>query len=426
MSGVRPSGDNRTSSPERPLPVGEAELERALRETFSRRVGTPAPRRADPAGEVLRRARRTGRRRTLTGLALAGVATVLVTTGMAHLSGPDGRGGTPTVVLGDPPGLSLSPLPSEPTPVYRPGPVRAELDLLVGDQLDTSGGQRRELTGVDGVERAQRIHDGEGWLLTSAATAAGRTLWWVSADGGTPQVMLAAADAVAVSADGRQVAWRDGPDVVAASVVAGQLIAPSRVSAPTGVVPVGFTGDDVLIAQPGQGGMSVWRRAMGGTPGPVNPDVRVVYGTRPDGRLVALVTTGSTRLPCVALLDPARGLTPTRTGCVAELAADGLGAVSPDGRWLLVSGTGRTALLIDLADPAAAPATHPAGPKLVGLVAWTRAGVALHVDAAGGLVRVRPERVLAGERPTPSTIDGMAPGQRPVVVADTPALPDGA
>ncbi|WP_343443617.1 hypothetical protein [Micromonospora schwarzwaldensis] len=406
--------------------MGEDELERVLRETFSRQVATPAPRRADPAGEVLRRARRTARRRTLTGLALAGVATVLVTTGMAQLSGPDGRGGTPTVVLGDPPAFSVSPMPTAPTPVYRPGPVRAELDLLVGGQLDTSGGQRRELSGVDGVERAQRIHDGEGWLLTSAATAAGRTLWWVSADGGAPQVMLAAADAVAVSADGRQVAWRDGTDVVAAGVVAGQLIAPSRVTAPTGVVPVGFTGDDVLITQPGRGGMSVWRRAMGGVPGTPNPNVRVVYGTRPDGRLVGLVTAEPARRSCVGLLDPARGLTPTRTGCVAELADDGLGGVSPDGRWLLVNGTGRTALLIDLADPAATPAAHPAGPLLAGPVAWTRAGVALHVDAAGGLVRVKPERVLAGERPTPSTIDGMAPGQRPVVVTDTPALPDGA
>ncbi|MFG1674210.1 hypothetical protein [Micromonospora sp. NPDC049282] len=426
MSGIRPAADNRTSSPERPFPVGEDELERALRETLSRRVDRPGPLRPDPAGDVLRRARRSGRRRALTGLALAGMATVLVTTGMAQLSEPGGREGTPTVVLGDPRGLSASPLPTAPTPVSRPGPVRAELDLLVGDVLDTSGGERRELTGVSGVERAQRIHDREGWLLTSAATAAGRTLWWVSAADGTPQVMLAVADAVAVSADGRQVAWRDGPDLVAAGVVAGQLIAPSRVAAPTGVVPVGFTGDDVLVSQPDRGGMSVWRRAMGGVPGATNPDVRAVYGTRPDGLVVGLVATGPARRPCLALLDPARDLTPTRTGCGPELAADGLGTVSPDGRWLLANGTGRTAVLINLAAPAGAPTAHPAGPRLVGTAAWTHAGAALHVDATGGLVRVKPDRVLAGERPTPSTLDGMAPGQRPVVVADTPVVPDGA
>ncbi|MFI5833909.1 hypothetical protein ACIA5A_09570 [Micromonospora sp. NPDC051300] len=423
MSGIRPLGDNRTSSPERPLAVGEDELERALRETLSRRVERPGPLRVDPAGDVLRRARRSGHRRTLTGLALAATATVLVTTGMAQLSEPDGRGGTPTVVLGDPPGLSATPLASASAPVSRPGPVRAELDLLVGDLLDTSGGERRELTGVGGVERAQRIHDREGWLLTSAATAAGRTLWWVSATGGAPQVMLAAADAVAVSADGRQVAWRDGPDLVAAGVVAGQLIAPSRVAAPAGVVPVGFTGDDVLVARPDRGGMSVWRRAMGGVPGPVNPDVRAVYGTRPDGLVVGLLATGPARQSCLALLDPARDLTPTRTGCGPKLAADGLGAVSPDGGWLLANGTDGTAVLVK---PAGDPAAHPAGPLLAGPVAWTRSGAALHVDATGGLVRVKPDRVLAGERPTASAIDGVPPGQRPVVVADTPAAPDGA
>ncbi|SCG52500.1 hypothetical protein [Micromonospora humi] len=421
MSGSRPARDNRTGSPERPLLVGEDELERALRETLSRRVDRPGPLRADPAGAVLRRARRSGRRRALAGLALAGIATVLVTTGMAQLGESGGRGGTPTVVLGDPRGHTPSPLPTASTP--RSGPVRAELDLLVGDVLDTSGGERRELTGVGGVERAQRIHDREGWLLTSAATAAGRTLWWVSAAGGAPQVMLAAADAVAVSPDGRQVAWRDGPDLVAAGVVAGQLIAPSRVAAPTGVVPVGFSGDDVLVSQPDRVGMSVWRRAMGGVPGPVNPDVRGVYGSRPDGLVVGLVATGPARQPCVALLDPARDLTPTRTGCGPKLAADGLGAISPDGRWLLANGTGRTAVLVDLAG---APAAHPAGPLLAGVPAWTRVGAALHVDATGGLVRVRPDRVLAGERPTPSTLDGVPPGQRPVVVADTPAVPDGA
>ena len=425
MSGPRHDCDNRTGSPERPFPVSDDELERALRETLSRRVETSRPLPADPAGEILRRARRTGRRRTLTGLALAGVATVVVTTGVAQFSAPGGDGGTPTVVLGDPPVLFPSPQTSEPSSVTRFGPVRAELDLLVGDRLDTSGGERRQLTGVSGVERAQRIHEQEGWLLTSAATVAGRTLWWVPVGGTAPQVMLAAADAVAVSPDGRQVAWRDGTDLIAAGVVAGQLIAPVRIAAPEGAVPVGFTGDAVLIQQPGDGGMSVWNRALGGQPGPVNPDVRTVYGTRPDGRVVGLVAAGRDEQHCLALLDPARDLAPVRTGCGLKLATDGLGAVSFDGRWLLANGTSRTALLVDLRDPAS-PVPHPAGPLLAGGVSWTRAGVALHVDATGGLVRVKPERVLAGDRPTASKVEGLAPEDRPVVVADVPTVPDGA
>ncbi|MEU4481615.1 hypothetical protein AB0F68_26660 [Micromonospora sp. NPDC023966] len=419
MSRTSNSYDNRTGGPERPFPVTEDELERALRQTLAARVATPRPLAADPAGAALRRARRTGRRRTLTGLALAGVATVLVTTGMAQLGGPTGDGGTPTVVLGDPRGFSASPLPTAAGPVPAKGPVRAELDLIVNSWLDTSGGERRELTGVSGVERAQRVPDYGGWLITSAATPAGRTLWWVPPNGSAPQVLLAGADAVVVATDGRQVAWRDGPYLFAAGVVGGQLLASSRTAAPEGVAPIGFAGDAVLIRQPDRGGVSMWRRAAGGVPGGANRDVLAVYGTLPDGRVVGLVSAGTPRRPCVALLDPARDLTPVRTGCGPALATDGLGAVSADGRWLLLNAAGREALLVDLAGLGAGAATHPAGPAVAGAVAWTRSGAALHVDATGGLVRVRPDRVLAGERPTVSTLDGVAPGERPVVVADT-------
>ncbi|MFG2165875.1 TolB-like translocation protein [Micromonospora chersina] len=412
------SFDNRTGAPERPFPVTEDELERALRQTLAGRVATPRPLAADPAGAVLRRARRTGRRRTLTGLALAGVATVLVTTGMAQLGGPAGQGGTPTVVLGDPRGFSASPLPTASTPVSGKGPVRAELDLIVGPWLDTSGGERRELTGVSGVDRAQRVPDYGGWLVTSAVTPAGRTLWWVPPNGSAPQVLLAGADAVVVSPDGRQVAWRDGSHLQAAAVVGGQILAGSRVAAPAGATPVGFAGDAVLVRQPDRGGVSVWRRAEGGVPGAANPDVLAVYGALPDGRVVGLVSAGTPRQPCVGLLDPARGLTPVRTGCGPALATDGLGGVSADGRWLLLNTARRSALLVDLANLGAA-ANHPAGPAVAGAVAWTRSGAALHVDATGGLVRVRPEQVLAGERPTASVLDGVAPGERPVVVGDT-------
>ncbi|KAB1903975.1 hypothetical protein F8274_29070 [Micromonospora sp. AMSO31t] len=420
MSRTPQDCDNRTGGPKRPFPVTEDELERALRQTLAGRVATPRPLAADPAGAALRRARVAARRRTLTGLALAGVATVLVTTGMAQLGGPTGNSGTPTVVLGDPGGFSPVPLPTASSPAPGKGPVRAELDLIVGSWLDSSGGERRELTGLSGVERAQRVPDYGGWLVTSVATPAGRTLWWVPPNGSDPQVLLAGADAVVVATDGRQVAWRDGAYLAAAGVVGGQLLASSRTAAPEGATPIGFAGDAVLVRQPDRGGVSVWRRPAGGVPGAANPDVLTVYGTLPDGRVVGLVSAGTPRQPCVALLDAARELTPVRTGCGPAVATDGLGGVSVDGRWLLLNAARKDALLVDLANlGAAAAATRPAGPAVAGAVAWTRSGAALHVDATGGLVRVRPDRVLAGERPTASAVDGVAPGERPVVVADT-------
>ncbi|TYC23985.1 hypothetical protein FXF52_12800 [Micromonospora sp. MP36] len=419
MSRTPNTCDNRTGDPERSFPVTEDELERALRETFTRRAETPRPLAADPAGVALRRARRTGRRRTLTGLALAGMATALVTTGVAQLGGPAGQGRTPTVVLGDPRGFTPSPLPTASTaPSPMPDPVRAELDLVIGSWLHTSGGERRELAGAGPIERAQRVPDYGGWLITSAATTAGRTLWWVPPNGSPPQVLLAGADAVAVAVDGRQVAWRDGPELHAAGLVGGQLVATTRAAAPQGAVPVGFAGDAVLIRQPGRGGFSVWRRSAGGLPGAANRDVLNVYGELPDGRVVGQVSAGTPRRPCLALLDPARALATVRTGCGPQLATDGLGGVSGDGRWLLVNGTRKNALLVDLGTLGATVAARAAGPAVTGVVAWSRGGVALHVDAASQLVRVRPDRVLAGERPTGSPVDGVDPGERPVVVAD--------
>ncbi|RQW82145.1 hypothetical protein DKL51_33710, partial [Micromonospora globispora] len=209
----------------------EDELERALRETFARRVAAPQPLAVDPAGVAIRRANRTVRTRALAGLALAAVATVVVTTGMAQLRDEPGHQGSPTVVLGDPQG-SPSPLPNPSAPAPTSGPVRAELDLIIGSWIHTSGGERRELVGVGPVERAQRVPDYGGWLITSAPTVAGRTLWWVPPNGSSPQVLLAGADAIAVATDGRQVAWRDGPDILAAGLVGGQLVAPARTAAP--------------------------------------------------------------------------------------------------------------------------------------------------------------------------------------------------
>ncbi|MFU8870798.1 hypothetical protein [Micromonospora sp. SL4-19] len=418
MSRTPNSCDNQTGLPKRPMSVTDDELERALRDTFARRVATSRPLAADPAGMAVRRARRTGRRRALTGLALAGVATVLVTTSTAQLGGPAGRGATPTVVLGDPHGYSPSPLPTPSTvPTPTTVPVRVELDVIVGSWLYTSGGERWELTGVSSIEGAQRVPDYGGWLVTSVATPAGRTLWWVPPNHSAPQVLLAGADAVAVAADGRQVAWRDGPDILAAGLVGGQLVATTRTAAREGAVPVGFADSAVLIRQPDQGGFSVWRRLAGEQPGAVKRDVLNVYGVRPDGRVVGQVSTRTPRRTCLALLDPARDLAPTRTGCGPELAADGRGGVSADGRWLLVNGA-RSALLVDLGTLGSSVSAQAAGPAVTGVVTWTRAGIALHVDATGKLVRVRPDRVAAGERPAASPVGGVAPEDRPVVVAD--------
>lgn len=232
-------------------------------------------------------------------------------------------------------------------------------------------------------------------------------------------MVLAGADAVAVAPDGRRVAWRDGPAILVAGVVAGQLVATVQAAAPAGAVPVGFAGDAVLIRQTDRGGFRVWHPSVDGRLGAANRDVLNVYGTRPDGRVVGQISAGTPRRPCLALLDPARKLAPVRTDCGPELAGDGRGEVSADGRWLLVNGTRNAALLVDLGTLGSGASARSAGPAVTGVVAWTRSDAALHVDATGGLVRVRPDQVAAGERPTAAPVEGAAPGDRPIVVADT-------
>ncbi|MEH0973584.1 hypothetical protein V6U77_20890 [Micromonospora sp. CPCC 205546] len=397
----------------------EDELEQAVREAFARRVSVARPLVADPAGLAIRRADRSRRRRTLTGIALAAVATVTVSAGMAQLGQQPGRPTHPTVVLGDP---YASPL-ADPTPQLSAAPqpdlVRGEVDLILNDVLVTAAGQRLVLPDVGAAaERAQRLPDGAGWAVVGVPTAAGRSLWVVQPQGAA-HLLLAGARDIVLSPDGRQVAWREGTDLVVAGIVGTQVVGAARTPVPPAAAPVGFAGDTVLVRlDPARPGHALWRPAAGPPHGAGDAALHV-HGTRPDGLVVALVSAGTPRRPCVALLDPARNLAPVRTGCGPILAGDAAGAVSADGRWLLVNGKAGArdrALLVDLDRLAPAPATRPAGPPVAGPVAWTPQGTAHYSDAAGELVRVEVGRVLDGEAALPAPVTGLPAGMRPVPV----------
>ncbi|MFF5070038.1 hypothetical protein ACFY2R_02210 [Micromonospora olivasterospora] len=420
--------DNRTAGPGRPLDVTRDELERAVRETFSRQVAVPRPLAADPAGLAIRRATRIRRRRALTGTALAGVATVLISAGMVNISGPAGRPTTQPVVLGDP-GGSAGAIAPDPVPAPSAGPsrpvVQSAVDLVVGDVLTTTRNQQIALTGISPVDRAQRVREEGGWLVVGSPGAAGRTLVSVGPDG-TTQRLLAGAQAVALAADGRQVAWRDGDQLFVAGVTGGKLIAVTGTPAPGAAVPAGFVGDAVLVRlDPAGPGYALWRPYTGRVTTGGGRDVLAVHGTLPDGRAVGLVSAGTPRRPCLALLDP-RDLAATRTACGPALDADGPGAVSADGRWLLANGragSSATALLVDLSTLGRTPVARPAGPPLTGAVAWTPAQTAWYADRHGGLVLVRPDRVAAGEAARPTPVTGVAPGTP--IVAVTAAIAGG-
>ncbi|WP_428962066.1 hypothetical protein [Micromonospora fluostatini] len=415
MSGVPGGPDNRSAGLERPLDMAEDELARAVRESFHRQATAPRPLPVNPADRAIRRANRTLRRRTVTGVALAAVATAVVSAGTAQLGGQAGRPNTPTVVLGEQSHPSASPGPARSAPPAV-GAVRAETDLIVGASLGTTDGRQLELDGVGPIERAQRMADDAGWLVVGGPTAAGRTLWAVQPTGAV-QVLLAGAATIVVGADGTRVAWRDGGHLLTAGVVGGQLVATARTPATGPATVAGVVGDTVLVRpDPARPGHTLWRPADGPPAGPADPATVQVYGSRPDGRLVGQLVDAAGR-SCLALLDPTRRLAPDRSSCV-PLAADGPGAVSPDGRWLLVNGDaegGTRALLVDLDTLGSTPAVRVAGPTATGAVAWATPQSALYVDSGGNLVRLRVDRVLAGDRGTSTTLAGAGP-QSPTVV----------
>lgn len=61
----------------------------------------------------------------------------------------------------------------------------------------------------------------------------------------------------------------------------------------------------------------------------------------------------------------------------------------------------------------------PAGPALSGAVAWTTGTDVSYVDSAGKLVQVDVERVRAGQPAEPVPVDGLQPGDRPVLVTSS-------
>ncbi|SCL18346.1 hypothetical protein [Micromonospora inyonensis] len=407
--------DNLRADPQRPIGVAREDLEQALRETLARQAGTPRPLAVDPAGRAVRRAERLQRRRTLAGVALAAVATVAVSTGMAQLGTGTARYTSPTVVLGDPTG---PPATSAVPAVQLDGPVFEGLSLVTGSTLVVDG-RGTDLGAVGPVARGLRT--GDGWLFIGTPGAAGRTVWLVGSNG-TSRVLLAGADAVAADPTGRRLVWREGTELLVATIANGQLLPGLRTTVPVSATPVGFVGDDVLVrVRPDGPGFVLWR--ADGSPFRVGTDRAVldVYGRLPDGRLVARVT-GASKKQCLALLDPARALAASVTGCTVPPLGDGPGSVSPDGRWLLVNGAADsrsangTALLVDLGQAfGAKPVVRPVGPGVAGAAAWPAVAEEVVYPAVDGtLVRFDPDRNPV--RATAAAVPGLPAGQWPALV----------
>ncbi|MEU8422377.1 hypothetical protein AB0C15_16030 [Micromonospora sp. NPDC048835] len=409
--------DNLADGPSRSYQVRPDDLEGAVRETLSHRVAVARPLGVDPAGQAIRRANRIRRRRTAAGLALAAVTTVLLSAGMAQLGAETRRDGPPIVVIGDPDPTSR-PFPTTSVPGPGPAPLTPAPPMVSVTLVDADG-RRLVLPDVGPAEQAQPLPNGGGWLVVGAQTTAGRSLWVVQNDG-LVQVLLAGAGAIVLAPDSLQVAWRDRGDLLVAGVVGTQLIGAVRTPVPTAAEPVGFVADNVLVRlDPAGAGHTLWRPGAGPLPAALDRKSLNIYGRLPDGRLVGQVATSDPDRPCLAVLTPTRYLEPVRTGCGPHLSQDGVGGVSPDGRWLLVNGmTGKVgrSLLVDLQRLGPDASTVAAGPPATGAIVWSDATNASYLDGDGELVRVDVGQTRAGEPASPTAVPDLPAGDRPILV----------
>lgn len=399
--------------------MGQDELEQAVREAFSRQAAVSRTPASDSAAAVIRRANRIRRRRTFAGTGLAAVAVVLATATAMQLGGQQPPVGG-TVVIGEPdlgPAVTWTPT-SLPTGPDTQTPL-ADVDLVLGGAIATAQGRRITLLDTVRIERAHRRADGRGWLAVGPPSLAGRFLWSVAPDGAV-QALLAGADEIVLDAKGQQVAWKQGTALAAAKIVNGDLVATARAEVPAEAVPLRFVGGSVLLRlDPGRPGHALWRLQ----PGPLDPGTdrasRRIFGALPDGRIVGEITRGAAKRSCLTLLDPA-GLAPAGADCGPEVSGDGPGAVSPDGRWLLVSGRSggqdRT-VLVDLRRLDRSTEPVPAGPAATGAAVWSTASTAYYTDAAGRLIRIDVDRVTAGRPADPVALAGLPAEVRPVVVS---------
>ncbi|MFV2017601.1 hypothetical protein [Micromonospora sp. LOL_023] len=391
------------------------DLERALRDCLVDRAGN-APRTADLAGRAIRRARRIRRTRTGGVAVLAGclLASAGIAGGQLLLS----PSATTTALLAEPAPSAGSALTSSgPAAPAAPLPFSGELqrepmaavqlppvDIVLAGELRTTEGQRVSLDPL--VDVAQAIRMSGGWLVvTEPSTDGDAGVWFVTTDA-SPKAVLPGVDAVAVDEAGARIAWRRGTEVAVASVVSGELTGTTTSPVPERSSPIGFAGDAVLMARDRADrtrGYSVWRPEQGEFQPIWSDTTSAVYGTLPDGSTVVAQISDASGRPCLALLDVRHDFTVTRTACMLPLTGDGRGAVSADGRWLMINGVAdarsasesELALLVDLQRvfDGQAGAVREAGQRITGTTVWVDPATVVHASGLDQVVRIDVDRI---------------------------------
>lgn len=273
--------------------------------------------------------------------------------------------------------------------------------------LATDDGMLADLGPIRDVSSVHRVS--RGWVVVTADASAAR-LWWVT-DGAEPRVVLSGLDEIVT--DGTRVAWRLGSRISTGTLAAdGSLDRQADYQAAAGGVrPAGFLGGEILLQRATGGGAvswALWRPDECAVEScadfdPVwNQGVLRVFGAEPGGQAaIGLVPAVSKdQGVCLARLRIADDLPVLAQVCPRGLPSTGPASLSPDGRWLIATSGGATAVVVvDVAaafdgDPSAVlPVDTTAKPAAVPV--WSGPEEAVY-PAEDRLVWVRPDRVRDG------------------------------
>lgn len=356
-------------------------LEDVLRETFAARVaGAPAPH--DPAAAAIRRARGIQRRRrAVSGAGATVVAMVLAGTllwvqdwrsgfGSGRYSGVDGP-----IVTASPPGE-----PTAPAPGRQPG-----VDLFANGRVWTADG-RRVTIAEPGWEVVRAFRVPAGWLLGGRTEAR-----LVSTE--NVAVPLPLAGQWALSADGSRMAYTADGTLRVARLSRDGLQEVGSVEVPTGVMPVAFAGERVVLGVfDGTGRLAKIDHWRPGEPyRPVWTQLASRVYEAPGSEVLAQVPAQAGGPDCLARVAVSEGGTlhaDRSAACEIEPVGGSwpAGVVSPDGRWLAMPGPSRVDLY-DLSTVFARPAVaHSCTASATASLVWESTTAVL---AAGGSEVVR-------------------------------------
>ncbi len=239
---------------------------------------------------------------------------------------PSALASSPTASARAAPGPSISTL----SPVLWP-PV----DVVVAREFRTTDGSRFDLS-YAGPFPVVVASSGGGWLVHGSSS-----LWYLDRSGAARPLLWQIEYAVT----GRHglVAWKRGKAVGAARLKDGVLVDRREVDA-KGFLPHVVMDAAVVMVLPGQGGdgrpwmaYDLWRPYLGDFDPKPRESTGAPFGLNFAGTALLGVEQASDGRGCLVEVNP-ETFAVTRRGCVLSSSAiAGYPAMSPDGRWLLLS-----------------------------------------------------------------------------------------